>query len=45
MKFLSRFLTSREVSLNTEFARRRLSRSMPGETAAMNSARLGGMTL
>lgn len=43
MKKLFRFASKKPVSLTTEFARRRLARTMPGETAAMNAIRLGGM--
>lgn len=32
-------------SLNTQFARDRVARSMPGETAALFSVRLGCMSL
>jgi hypothetical protein len=34
-----------QSNMNTEFARARFARSMPGETAAMASVRFGGMSL
>jgi len=45
MKRLFNYLNKPSASLNTEFARRRVARSMPGETAALASLRYGGMAL
>jgi len=39
------FFRSRSRNLNTVFARRRLARSMPGETGALASLRLTGSGL
>jgi hypothetical protein len=39
------FSRSRTGNLNTAFARRRLARSMPGETGALASLRLTGIGL
>lgn len=42
MKFFSRFFaTRRAANPTTMFARQRLSRTMPGETAALAATRLG----
>ena len=42
MKFLSRlFGNSREMNLTTALERRRLARTMPGQTGAVAGARLG----
>lgn len=45
MKKLFNYFNKPTTSLNTEFARRRVARSMPGETAALASLRYGGMSL
>lgn len=42
-KLFSRFRTE-HVNMNTEFARARMARSMPGETAALISMRYAGMS-
>ncbi len=41
MKLFSRFFTRREGNLTTALERQRLSRTMPGQTAALAGARLG----
>lgn len=41
MKFFSRFFARRETNLTTALERQRLSRTMPGQTAAMAGVRLG----
>ncbi|MCB1422424.1 MAG: hypothetical protein KDJ69_08150 [Nitratireductor sp.] len=43
-KLFSRFHTE-QVNMGTEFARARMARSMPGETAALISVRYAGMSL
>jgi len=43
-KLFSRFRTE-HVNMGTEFARARMARSMPGETAALISVRYAGMSL
>ena len=44
MKFLSRFFhRNREMNLTTALERQRLSRTMPGETAAIAAVRLGAL--
>jgi hypothetical protein len=43
MKKFFGFSRSAQSNMNTEFARARFARSMPGETAALASIRLGGM--
>lgn len=45
MKNLFKRFSRSSGSLNTEFARARMQRSMPGETAALASLRYGGMSL
>ena len=41
MKKLLFFRRNREINLNTEFARARMARSMPGEAAALTATRFG----
>lgn len=43
-KLFSRFRMG-HVNMDTEFARARMARSMPGETAALISVRYAGMSL
>lgn len=45
MKALVSFFARREVNMTTQFARQRMSKSMPGEYAAMESFRLLGISL
>lgn len=44
-KLANLFAAKRAVNLNTEFARKRLEKSMPGETASLASLRYGGMAV
>ncbi len=41
MKLLSRLFARRQMNLATALERQRLSRTMPGQTGAVASARLG----
>jgi hypothetical protein len=41
MNFLSRLFAKRDTNLTTAMERARLSRTMPGQTAAVTAARLG----
>ena len=41
MKLLSRLFKRREMNLATALERQRFARTMPGQTAAMASSRLG----
>ena len=43
--FAAFFARRRDTNLTTEFARRRLVRSMPGEVGSLNSLRLTGYSL
>ena len=44
MKFFARlFATKRDANMTTTFERERLSRTMPGQTAAMAANRLGAL--
>jgi uncharacterized membrane protein len=45
MKKFAALFARKSVNLNTEFARRRLAKSMPGEMASMQSFRLTGVSL
>jgi len=45
MKKFAALFARKSVNLNTEFARRRLARSMPGEVGSMQSFRLTGVSL
>ena len=44
-KIVAFFARRGEVNLTTEFARRRMERSMPGEMGSMQSLRLTGVSL
>ena len=41
MKFFARLFSTSPVNFNTAMERQRLSRTMPGQTAAMAGTRLG----
>lgn len=45
MRRFFRFGTKKPANLNTEFARARFAKSMPGEMAALESLRLGRISL
>ena len=45
MKTIARFFARREINLNTALARKQLSNTMPGETAALAALRLTGTSL
>ena len=46
MKFFSRLFAARgNTNLTTVLERQRLSKTMPGQTAAMAASRLGGMVI
>ncbi|HSO47501.1 MAG TPA: hypothetical protein VLQ68_06175 [Rhizobiaceae bacterium] len=45
MKKFAALFARKSVNINTEFARRRLERAMPGEVGSMQSFRLTGVSL
>ncbi len=45
MKKFAALFARKSVNMNTEFARRRLEKSMPGEVGSMQSFRLTGVSL
>jgi len=45
MKALVSFFARREVNMTTQFARQRMSKSMPGEFGALESLRLLGVSI
>lgn len=45
MKKFAALFARKSINMNTEFARRRLEKSMPGEVGSMQSLRLTGVSL
>lgn len=46
MKFLSRLFAPRSpINMATALERQRLNKTMPGQTGAVNAARLGGIVM
>ncbi|MBE7185232.1 MAG: hypothetical protein INR68_12615 [Methylobacterium mesophilicum] len=45
MRLFDRLFSRRQINLATRLERQRLSRTMPGQTAALAATRLGGLVM